>query len=157
MKLYKIIPMLIGTFVGCSSTSPQDLANLVRENGQNFVLDGKKLEWTHQMRKTLKDRTEIDVSLWDRKDEKCSRQKINVIPSYESKERHLPIGYEVVDWGCDGMNSDSDDFRIYLGNDRWHHVSAQKMTIDETFDNVPRVGMKEMYQELVDQIYKELK
>ena len=159
MKWYKEMALatILSNYIGCDlEHSPKDLSGLVRRNGYHWKSDGKELPWTYELRKTLNDGTEIIVDLWDSKPGKCSKFRINVRPKYETKESHLPIRYETSDWGCDGLN-ESDDLRMYLGEERWHNISAERQGIDKIFDNVSRAGIKQIYSELVNTVYKEFK
>ena len=83
--------------------------------------------------------------------------EIRLTPNLDYDKTNLPLGYEITDWSCDGMNDNIDDFRMYLGKDRWHHAHPQAYSFDPLFEPVARSAIKPMYDELIKTLYSELK
>ncbi len=141
-------------------TVPTELAQIVREKGKRWGVN-------YTRSKELQDGTEVHVTFADINQNGCKerndRLEIRVTPKYDDASRHLPFGYEVTDWGCDGINIGNkdfpvgDDFRMYLGPDHWHHTHVGVQERDTRFEPVVQAGIKPMYRELVRMLVQELK
>ncbi len=145
----------------------QDLAQLVREQGTQMKdMDGKPLDKSYEITKFVSgteeyDSTNVHIEVRDclTKAENgriIGRMKIRVDPVNTDMAHHLPFRYEITDWSCDGMKTDFDDFRMYLGRDRWHHARAKRNLLEPVFEPVIQAGVRPMYDELVKTLHEEL-
>lgn len=151
--------------MACTKT-PQDLAQLVRERGTQMRADSGDLidrsyEWTKTVTKGRADCTRVHVEVRDcmttsENGERIGRMEIRIDPVTVEVTNHLPFRYEITDWSCDGMKTDFDDFRLYLGSDRWHRARVEEKKWDPLFEPVIRTGVKPMYDELVQELCREL-
>lgn len=167
MKPYHALGLAVLATVGitaCQPTSP-DLAQLVREKGTLMVgVDGSPLPKSYSLTSSISDgnyqhsvRIEVrDCATKAPNGEIIGRMEIRVDPITDADYSHLPFGYEITDWGCDGMNENMDDFRIYLGNDRWHSTSPEARAWNPLFERVARAAVIPMYEELVRTLYESL-
>ncbi|GEM_PF-4314463 len=170
MNLYQKIAIAAITafeLTACSQNlTPQDIAQLVREKGTPPTgFDNHLVPNAYSLTKNISDgvyQHTLNIQLRDcitkNQDGKINgRMKIRLTPNLDYEKTHLRFGYEITDWGCDGMNDTMDDFRMYLGNDRWHHARPQTYTFDPLFEPVSTVAVKPMYDELIKILYSELK
>ena len=144
-----------------------DLAQLVQTRGQHERDDtGIPIATNYLLQKTVKIDgydTDITIRVLDciHKDPAralvSGKMGIQVTPQVSDLRRHLPFGYEVTDWDCDGMRKENDDFRLYLGEDRWHHARGAKDNHDSALDQVIIAGVPQMYNRLVGALYEYLK
>lgn len=169
MNLYqKIMIAVITAFelTACSQNlTPQDIAQLVREKGTPMVTEnGTSIPHSYSLTKIISDgvyQNYIKIKVLDcitkNQDGNINgRMEIRLTPNLDYNQTHLPFGYEITDWSCDGMNEEMDDFRIYLGKDRWHHIRPQAYSFDPLFEPIARSTIKPMYNELIKTLYSEL-
>ena len=146
-----------------------DLAQLVQTRGQHEQDDkGIPISTNYLLQKTVNIDgydTDITIRVLDciHKDlaraPLSGRMEIQVTPRVSDLRSHLPFGYEVTDWDCDGMRKENDDFRLYLGEDRWHHArgAQDNFSPDSALDQVIIAGVPQMYNRLVGALYEYLK
>lgn len=172
MKWYNSLALgLTGSFIGLGIVAgikqhPQEPTS--KELAQLVQKEGKRWGVNYTVGKMLSDGTQVYITFADINQNGCKerndRLEIIVKPKYDNdSSRHLPFGYEVTDWGCDGINIGNedfpvgDDFRMYLGPDHGHHTHVGFRETDTELEQVIQAGIKPMYQELVKALVGELK
>ena len=106
--------------------SSEDLAQLVSEKGKPMIIENRMvIPHSYSLTKIIHDGVyQHTLNIQALSCEHKGRMEIRLTPTLGYDKTNLPFGYEITDWDCDGMNGESDDFRMYLGNDRWHHTQS---------------------------------
>lgn len=139
--------------------NPKDLSQLVQQQGKRWGVN-------YTVEKMLDDGTQVHLLFADINQNGCKehndRLDIKVTPPYDPSWSNQPFGYEVRDWGCDGINVGNedfpvgDDFHMLLRTESWqYHVGVQER--DTHLEQMVQAGIKPMYQELVRVLIGELK
>lgn len=132
------------------------LAELVKERGTRFGVNytvEEKLEDGSAARITF-------VDIGGNGSDKRDRLEIRVVRPYSPYSGLNHFGYLVVDESLDGMqptkNLLGDEFRQYLGDDRWNSFNLNG-SLGAPLDGVVRAGLPTMYEQLVKELYGALK